>query len=161
MWSLIIISHILMAVSSFLLLFSGISGHFSVNDLGVLTITFTSIFSIIIYTFTQSVVLFLIIAINKNIKNLILEHKITIKDKIYSSYKYKMHMHTSLNLLLMVTLGILFGAVHTGLINETIHNIFFMMGTIHYFYVIYIQYHCFKQIIKLIVRVNDMINVKL
>lgn len=161
MWSLIIISHILMAVSSFLLLFSSVNGHFSVNDLGISTITFTSIFSIIIYAFTQSLVLFLIIAINKNIKNLILEHKITIKDKIYSSYKYKMHMHTSLNLLFMITLGILFGAVHTGLINETMHNIFFMIGTIHYFYVIYIQYHCFKQIIKLIVRVNDMINIKL
>ena len=142
MWSLIIISHILMAVSSFLLLFSSINGHFSVNDLGIPTITFTSIFSVMIYTFTQSLVLFLIIAINKNIKNLILEHKITIKDKIYSSYKYKMHMHTSLNLLFMITLGILFGAVHTGLINETMHNIFFMIGTIHYFYVIYIQYHC-------------------
>ena len=161
MWSLIIISHILMAISSFMLLFSSINGHFIVNDLGALSITFTSIFSVMVYTFTQSLVLFLIIAINKNIKNLILENKITIKDKLYSSYKYKMHMHTSLNLLFMVTLGILFGAVHTDLINETIHNVFFMMGAIHYFYVIYIQYHCFKQIIKLIVRVNDMINIKL
>tara|TARA_Y100000741_G_scaffold250414_1_gene192549 strand:- start:351 stop:836 length:486 start_codon:yes stop_codon:yes gene_type:complete len=161
MWTLIIISHILMAISSLILLFSSIKGHFIINDLGKLSITFTSIFSIMIYTFTQSLVLFLIIAINKNIKNLVLENKITIEDKLYSSYKYKMHMHTSLNLFFMVTLGILFGAVHTGLINETIHNIFFMIGTIHYFYVIYIQYYCFKQIIKLIVRVNDMINVKL
>ena len=161
MWSLIIISHILMALSFFMLFFSSINGHFIINDLGVSSITLTAIFSIMIYTFTQSLVLFLIIAINKNIKNLILENKITIEDKIYSAYKYKMHMHTSLNLLFMVTLGILFGAVHTGLINETLHNTFFMIGTIHYFYVIYIQYHCFKQIIKLIVRVNDMINVKL
>jgi len=161
MWSLIIISHILMAVSSCMLFFSSINGHFIINDLGASSITFTSIFSVMIYTFTQSFVLFLIIAINKNIKNLILENNIMIEDKLYSSYKYKMHMHTSLNLLFMVTLGILFGAVHTGLINETMHNVFFMIGTIHYFYVIYIQYHCFKQIIKLIVRVNDMINIKL
>ena len=69
-----------------------------------------------------------------------------------------MHMHTSLNLLFMIILGILFAGVHTGLINETIHNIFFIVGTLHYLYVIYIQYHCFKQIIKLIVRVNDMIS---
>ena len=82
-----------------MLLFSSINGHFIINDLGDSSITFTSIFSVVIYTFTQSLVLFLIIAINKNIKNLILENKITIEDKLYSSYKYKMHMHTSLNLL--------------------------------------------------------------
>ena len=161
MWLLIIISHILMALSFFMLLFSSISGHFIINASGVLSLTFTSIFSIMIYVFTQSLVLFLIIAINKNIKNLIIENKLTIEDNLYTSYRYKMHMHTSLNLLFMVILGILFGGVHTGLINQTAHNIFFMIGTIHYLYVIYIQYHCFKQIIKLIIRVNDMIIVKL
>ena len=161
MWSLIIISHILMAVSFFMLLFSSINGHFVVNELGYLSLALSSIFSIMIYVFTQSLVLFLIIGINKNIKNLILEHNIIIENNLYSSYKYKMHMHTSLNLFFMVTLGILFGAVHTGLINQTIHNIFFMIGTIHYLYTIYIQYHCFKQIIKLIIRVNDMIIIKL
>ena len=158
MWSLIIISHILMLVSFSMLLLSSINGHFTVDELGVLSLTFTSIFSVMVYVFTQSLVLFLIIAINKNIKNLILENSITIEDKTYSSYKYKMHMHTSLNLLFMIILGILFAGVHTGLINETIHNIFFTAGTLHYLYVIYIQYHCFKQIIKLIVRVNDMIS---
>ena len=158
MWSLIIISHILMAASFFMLLFSSINGHFIINDLGDLSLTFTSIFSIMIYAFTQSLVLFLIIAINKNIKNLIVENNLSIEAPLYSSYKYKMHMHTSLNLLFMIILGILFAGVHTGLINETIHNIFFIVGTLHYLYVIYIQYHCFKQIIKLIVRVNDMIS---
>ncbi len=161
MWSLIIISHILMAVSFFMLFLSGIRGHFIINELGVLSLTFLSIFAVMIYAFTQSLVLFLIIAINKNIKNLILDNSLSIKDELYSSYKYKMHMHTSLNLLFMITLGILFAGVHTGLINETLHNIVFMMGTIHYLYVIYIQYQCFKQIIQLIVRVNDMIVHKL
>ena len=158
MWSLIIISHILMAVSFFMLLSSSINGHFIINDLEDLSLTFLSIFSIMIYAFTQSLVLFLIIAINKNIKNLIVENDLSIEAPLYSSYKYKMHMHTSLNLLFMIILGILFAGVHTGLINETIHNIFFTAGTLHYLYVIYIQYHCFKQIIKLIVRVNDMIS---
>ena len=161
MWSLIIISHVLMVVSFIMLLFSSINGHFVVNELGVLSLSLTSIFAVMTYIFTQSLVLFLIIAINKNIKNLILDHKITVEDNLYLYYKYKMHMHTSLNLLFIVTLGILFGGVHTGLINQTIHNIFFMIGTVHYLYTIYIQYHCFKQIIKLIVRVNDMIIVKL
>ena len=161
MWSLIIISHILMAVSFLMLSFSSIKGHFIINELGAFSLTFLSIFSVIIYAFTQSLVLFLIIAINKNIKNLILDNELSIKDPLYSSYKYKMHMHTSLNLLFMITLGILFAGVHTGVMNQTTHNIFFILGTIHYAYVIYIQYHCFKQIIKLIVRVNDMINIKL
>ena len=161
MWSLIIISHILMAVSFFMLSFSSIKGHFIVNELGVLSLTFISIFAIMIYAFTQSLVLFLIIAINKNIKNLILDNQLSIEAPLYSSYKYKMHMHTSLKLLFMITLGILFAGVHTGLMNETIHNILFSIGAIHYLYVIYIQYHCFKQIIQLIVRVNDMIVHKL
>ena len=103
MWSLIIISHILMAVSFFMLSFSSIKGHFIINELGAFSLTFFSIFSIMIYAFTQSLVLFLIIAINKNIKNLILDNQLSIEDPLYSSYKYKMHMHTSLNLLLLVS----------------------------------------------------------
>tara|TARA_Y100001970_G_C13933286_1_gene699410 strand:- start:307 stop:792 length:486 start_codon:yes stop_codon:yes gene_type:complete len=161
MWSLIIISHILMAVSFFMLSLSSIKGHFVINEFGAFSLTFFAIFSIMIYAFTQSLVLFLIIAINKNIKNLISDNQLSIEDPLYSSYKYKMHMHTSLNLLFMITLGILFAGVHTGLMNETTHNTLFIIGTIHYVYVIYIQYHCFKQIIKLIVRVNDMIMHKL
>ena len=162
MWILIIISHILMFISLLTLLISTIKGHFIIEKLGgMMTISPLSIISIIIYVFTQSLILFLIITINKKIKALILGNSLSVSNNKYLLYKSKTHVHNSLNLIFISTLGILFGAVNTGLMNNNLHTILFIIAIFHYLYVIYIQYHCFKQITKLIVRVNDMIITKL
>ena len=161
MWALIIVSHFLMFISFSMLLFSAITGHFLIDDLDTLSLKYFSIYAIIVYVFTQSLILFLIITINKSIKNLVNENNLKIEDQLYSKYKFKMHMHTSLNLLFMTIIAILYGAVHTGLMSELIHNIIFCIILSHYLYNIIIQYQCFKRIIKLIVRVNDMIVSKL
>ena len=89
------------------------------------------------------------------------ENSISISSNIYVLYKSKMHIHSSLNLVFISTLGILFGAVNTGLMGNGLYTVLFIMAIFHYLYVIYIQYHCFKQITKLIIRVNDMIITKL
>ena len=65
MWSLIIISHILMFISFLMLLASTVRGHFINYGMIGMTINSLSIISIIIYVFTQTLVLFLIITINK------------------------------------------------------------------------------------------------
>ena len=161
MWSLIIISHILMFISLLMLFFTSIRGHFIHSELDFITLAPLSIIAIMIYVFTQSLIFFLIITINKQIKSLINDHSITIKNDNYITYKKKMHIHTSLNLLYITTLSILLGAVHTGLMNMYAHQILFIIGVSHYLYVIKIQYFCFKEISKIIVRVNDVIITKL
>tara|TARA_Y100001936_G_scaffold114575_1_gene112333 strand:- start:2439 stop:2726 length:288 start_codon:yes stop_codon:yes gene_type:complete len=92
---------------------------------------------------------------------LIVEHSISIKNANYKYYKKQMHIHTSSNILYISTIAILFGAVHTGLMGECIHNILFILGVLHYGYVIKIQYFCFKEISKIISRINDTIISKL
>ena len=37
-----------------------------------------------------------------------------------------------------------------------VHNILFVIGIIHYAYVIKIQYSCFKEISEIITRINDL-----
>ena len=155
MWTLVIISHFLMLISFVMLSISALNGHFiSVNQ--EITLSSFSITSIMIFVFTQSLIFFLIITINKNMNSIIMENNFSITNDIYKYYKKKMHIHTSSNILLISTLAILFGAVHTGLMSQNIHNLLFIFGVIHYGYVIKIQYYCFKEISKIISRINDL-----
>ena len=157
MWTLVIISHFLMLISFILLTMSvHLNGHFVPSIGGGLTLSSYSIVSIMIYVFTQSLIFFLIITINKSINTIILENDYNIKNDRYKRFKRKMHIHTSSNILIISTLAILFGAVHTGMISETVHNIFFIFGIIHYVYVILIEYNCFKEISKIISRINEL-----
>lgn len=155
MWTLVIISHFLMFISFMMLSISAFKGHFiSLN--GEITLNSFSITSIMIFVFTQSLIFFLIITINKNMNSIIVENNLNITNDVYKYYKKKMHIHTSSNILLISTLAILFGAVHTGLMSQNTHNILFIAGVIHYGYVINIQYFCFKEISKIISRINDL-----
>jgi len=86
---------------------------------------------------------------------IIVENDFKIKNDAYKKYKKQMHIHTSSNILVISTLAILFGAVHTGLMNIYIHNILFVIGVFHYGYVIKIQYLCFKEISKIILQINQ------
>ena len=87
---------------------------------------------------------------------IIVENNLTITNENYKKYKRQMHMHTSSNILFVSTLAILFGAVHTGLMKESTHNILFIIGIIHYGYVIKIEYLCFKEISQIIARINEL-----
>jgi hypothetical protein len=161
MWSLIIISHILMLVSSVSLGVACIGGHFIENSLGALTLRPIAVFAVFIYVFTQTLILFLFININKQIKMLVSDNDLKIESPDYMKFKYKLHMHTSLNVLFVIILAILYGAVHTSLMDIDTHYYLFLIIFIHYLYNIFIQFFCFKESIKLIVRVNDMIISKL
>lgn len=161
MWSLIIISHILMLVSSVSLGIACISGHFIENPLGELTLRPIAVFAVFIYVFTQTLILFLFININKQIKMLVSDNDLKIESPDYMKFKYKLHMHTSFNVLFLTILAILYGAVHTNIMDIDIHYYLFLIVFIHYLYNIFIQFFCFKESIKLIVRVNDMIVSKL
>ena len=161
MWTLIILSHILMFCSFVTLMISAIQGHFFHPEIGEIKLQNFSIFSVLIYVFTQTLILFLIITISKEINSLIVKNEVSIEAKSYKKYKRKMHIHTSLNLFFIMTLAILFAAVHQQIITETIHRLFFIIAIIHYGYTIKIQYYCFKKISELIVRLNDIIITKL
>ena len=161
MWSLIIISHILMFISSVSLGIASVGGHFIENATGDLTLRAISVFAVFIYVFTQTLILFLFININKQIKMLVSDNNLKIESQQYLRYKYKLHMHTSFNVLFITILAILYGAVHTGVMSINIHYYLFFIVFVHYLYNVFIQFICFKESIKLIVRVNDMIVSKL
>ena len=160
MWTLVVLSHILMFVSFVMLATSSIKGHFIYSE-STMILNSYSILAVMMYVFTQSLIFFLIITINKNMNTLIVEHSIPIENANYKYYKKQMHIHTTSNIFYISTIAILFGAVHTGLMGEVLHNILFILGTLHYGYVIKVQYFCFKEISKIISRINDTIVTKL
>jgi len=155
MWTLVVLSHILMFVSFVMLATSSIKGHFIYSE-STMTLNSYSILAVMMYVFTQSLIFFLIITINKNMNTLIVDHSISIKNQNYKYYKKQMHIHTTSNIFYISTIAILFGAVHTGLMDILVHNILFVIGIIHYAYVIKIQYYCFKEISEIISRINEL-----
>ena len=74
MWTLVIISHILMLISFLMLSYSAFQGHFIASSSGGLILNSYSITAIMLYVFTQSLIFFLIITINKNMNSIILEN---------------------------------------------------------------------------------------
>ena len=101
MWTLVIISHFLMLVSFILLLISAINGHFVPEIGGGLTLNSTSIVSIMVYVFTQSLIFFLIITINKSMNAIIVDNNYDITNERYKRFKRKMHIHTTTNILII------------------------------------------------------------
>ena len=85
-----------------------------------------------------------------------MDNNYDITNERYKRFKRKMHIHTTTNILIISTLAILFAAVHTGIISETVHNVLFILALIHYAYVIVIEYNCFKEISKIISRINEL-----
>lgn len=157
MWFLMIISYVLMFVSGLLLILSGLQGHLLFDVLGRYHITF-SIFVIIVYVFTETLILFFFITLSKKIKEIMSKNSINdVEAKKFHNLRSKLFKYTSLNLLIIGSNFILGAGVHTLVIPLFIHTILFYLGLVHYFLLVKIQHLCFKEFSDLIIRVNDRI----
>ena len=157
MWFLMILSYILMFVSGMLLILSGFQGHLSFDIFNRDHITF-SIFVTIIYVFTETLILFFFLTLNKKIKEIINENSINdIDQNKFYNLKSKVFKQTSLSLLIIGSNYILGAGAHTLVIPLFIHTFLFYIGLFHYIFLVKIQHLCFKEVSDLIIRVNDKI----
>ena len=102
--------------------------------------------TIILYSFTQTFIMFYFIGSGKKIKEMIIEYKLN-----KGSYEKVLLMkrilfpHITYNILFIGAAFILGGAVHTLNISKWWHSITFFIGILHYLKQMIIQHDCFLE----------------
>jgi len=149
---IILISYILTAISLLSMLF--IVGYGFYHDLSHINENGYNIYldkhisyafsSIILYSFSQTIIMFYFIGSGKKIKETIIKYNL--EKNIYKkvlSIKKVLFPHITINIFLIGTAFIIGGAVHTMNINPLWHSALFILGILHYIRQIFIQHYCF------------------
>ena len=115
------------------------------------------IFASILYCFTETLVIFFFVGTGVSIKEYSLEHRLgetfrqrslTIKRQIYPPLM--------LNLLLMIILFTLVGAVDTQRVPAWIYQIFFVACVAHYIQIKVIQNNCFRDNTQVVLEMSGV-----
>jgi len=145
MWFFMISCYILSLLTVIMLFLMMLQGsvHFSFGKIDPLTF---NILTSIVYLFTETLVIFFFVGTGVSVrdytqlKNLPEDYRRT-----SLAIKRKLYPPTMLNLLLMVVLFILPGAVHAGKMPGIVYQYFFFFCLAHYFYTKIMQHRCFKE----------------
>lgn len=145
MWFFIYSCYILSGLSLLLLVMNGIQGYwpfafFTANHATL------AILTIIIYLFTETLVIFYFVGIGVSIKEFVQSKQMDPQYHRRSvAIKRWLYPPILLNMFLIMVLFISGGAVHTGLFPGWIHGLLFYAGILHYLHVIRIQHRAFKE----------------
>ena len=120
-----------------------------------------ALFSTVFYMFSQTLIMFFFIGSGTAIKKEITE-SILITDTYEKVKKTKMTLfpHLTLNMFIIGSAFVLIGAVDTGAASNLTQNIFFLLGYIHFLFIIKIQHNAFKENIDIIIEIADVNNSK-
>ena len=151
-----ILCYILMSLSGLMMALSGLQGHFQFKLLHANHPTF-ALLTMIIYLFTETLVMFFFVGTGVSIKEYVLERKLS-TDFQKRSFKVKMRVYPPLllNILLFMILFISGGAVDTHRIPNGIHGMLFLIVLIHFLYVIYVQHLCFKENTQIVLEMSGI-----
>jgi len=100
----------------------------------------------IVYLFTETLIIFFFVGTGVSIKEYTQEKNLK-PDYHRKSLVIKRRVYPPqlLNMLLMMTLFILIGAVDTGRMSIWVYRSFFVVGLIHFLYAKKIQHQCFRE----------------
>ena len=146
-----------MLISFLLLSINGIQGYIDFKIYNATHIQFAFV-STIFYMFSESWIMFYYIGSGKTIKETIINYKLDknlYKEVIQS--KKKVFPHITLNILLIGTVFVIGGGVHTKVISKSFHSWLFIFSMIHYLYTIYLQHQAFKDTASMLVKLGEMI----
>jgi len=145
MWFFMNACYLLTILSFVMLVITGLQGHFSFPFLNVNHPTF-ALLTVIIYLFTQTLVIFFFVGIGVSIKEYVKKHKVNPNfHKRSLSIKMRVYPPLLLNMLLIMILFISGGAVDTHRIPAWSHGILFCVCLLHYMQVIGRQHFAFKE----------------
>jgi len=112
---------------------------------------------IIIYLFTQTLIMFFFVGTGVSIKEYTHEHQLDHKfHKESISIKRIIYPPQLLNILFFMLAGISMGAVSTGKIPAWVHNGLLYWSMIHFVRVAVIQHQCFRQNTKVILEMSGI-----
>jgi len=155
-----LLSYFLMVISFCLLSINGAQGYLNFKIYNATHIQFAFI-STIFYMFTESWIMFYFIGSGKTIKETILAYNLDkgIYDDVLLS-KRKLFPHITLNVLLIGTVFVIGGGVHTKAISSTLHGTLFFISLIHLIYLIYLQHFYFKDTARILSLLGNLIKGK-
>ena len=70
--------------------------------------------------------------------------------------KMKLYPHIMLNMVIIGSTFIIGGGVHTGAISVNVHSVCFLIGIVHYLWLIILQHRCFIRNTELVILVYDL-----
>ena len=157
MWGVMIFSYILMGISFISIVAAAFSGYFqfTISNANHILI---ALYSSIIYMFTETLILFYFIITGIKIKEIIKKNNLDIIRyyKPILDMKMKLFPHIMLNMIIIGTTFIIGGAVHNNIISPNMHSLGFLVGIIHYSWLIILQHRCFIRNTELVILVYDL-----
>lgn len=134
-----------LSLLTFILLITGLAQsflHFLVLKAGHLTFM---LLTSILYLFTETLIIFFFVGTGVSVKEYAQEHKLGPDfHKRSLAIKYRVYPPLLLNILLMIIVFVLVGAVDTRRVSVSVYQAFFTVALIHFIKVKIIQHRCFR-----------------
>ena len=159
MWGIMILSYMLMGISFISIIAAALSGYFQFHISGANHILI-SLYSSIIYMFTETLILFYFIITGIKIKEIIKKNNLDIIEYYKPVLDMKMKLYPQI-MLNMIVIGITFiigGAVHNNIISPSIHSFGFLLGIAHYAWLKILQHRCFIRNTELVILIYELAN---
>ena len=135
MFILIILSYLMVGITTVLLFLTGFQGLARTGIIGM-THPLLGLLTILIFAFTETFTLTFISAFIKSVKQNLEEGQ---SSKLTQSRR-RIYSHGMISILWITTVFLLGGAVDTNLIPSFFHGMIFLLGFVHYFYLIKLQH---------------------
>ena len=152
-----LLSYFLMIISFVLLCVNGAQGylHFKIYNATHIQFAFVST---IFYMFSESWIMFYFIGAGKTIKETILTYNLdkSIYNDVIQSKK-KLFPHITMNVLLVGTVFVIGGGVHTKAVSAMTHGVLFFISVLHFAYLINLQHFYFKDTARILTLLGEQI----
>ena len=156
MWIFMYSCYILSIATFFMLLIALAQSFLNFSVFNATHLLFMILTSII-YSFTETLVIFFFVGTGVSVKEYTLEHKLSHDfHKRSIAIKRKVYPPLMLNLLFMIILFVLVGAVDTGRVAQWVYQIFFIFCIAHYIHIKIIQNQCFRDNTRIILDMSGI-----
>ena len=135
MFILIILSYLMVGITTVLLFLTGFQGLARTGIMGM-THPLLGLLTVLIFAFTETFTLTFISAFIKSVKQNLEEGQ---SSKLTQSRR-RIYSHGMISILWITAVFLLGGAVDTNLIPSFFHGMIFLLGFVHYFYLIKLQH---------------------
>ena len=157
MWGVMILSYILMGISFVSIIISVLSAYFGVDIYGASHILI-ALYSSIIYMFTETLIMFYFIITGIKIKEFIKNHNLDLIEhyKPIIDMKMKLFPNIMINMIVIGATFILYGAVDNNIISSFMHLMIYLIGLLHFIWLIFLQHRCFIKNTELVISVYEL-----
>ena len=135
MFILIILSYLMVGITTILLFLTGFQG-LARTDISGITHPLLGLLTILIFAFTETFTLTFISAFIKSVK----QNLEAGQSSELTQARRRIYSHGMISILWITAVFLLGGAVDTNLLPSFFHGMIFLLGFVHYFYLIKLQH---------------------